>query len=111
MNIPDPRLHLLTRGEMMIHQGKYDAAMQEIDGLLPRTVVYAEDGRIMKKGLSSLEDPPQQVSSAIDGRQFIRVNPDATAGDWSSPCLPVSGPPPGSEGMRRCLSTIRSTPT
>lgn len=63
----------LTRGELMIHQGKYDAAMQEIDDLLPTTLVYAEDGRIMKKGLSSLEDPPQQVSSAIDVTQCPEV--------------------------------------
>jgi len=55
-----------TRGEMMIHQGKYDAASQQVDDLLPDTVVYVENGRITKKGLSSLEDPPQQVSSAID---------------------------------------------
>ncbi|MEA3412534.1 MAG: hypothetical protein U9R74_13490, partial [Pseudomonadota bacterium] len=62
-----------TRGEMMIHQGKYDAATQQVDDLLPDTVVYVENGRIMKKGLSSLEDPPQQVSSAIDVTQCPEI--------------------------------------
>jgi|GEM_PF-4356933 len=63
----------ITRGERMIHQGKYDAAMQEVDDLLPNTVVYVEDGMILKKGLSSLEDLPQQVSSASDVTQCPEV--------------------------------------
>lgn len=58
-----------TRGEVMVHEGVYDAALREVDNLLPEAVVYVEDGRILKKGLRSPEDLPTQVSSAIDVRQ------------------------------------------